>query len=138
MKKYCLIIVLFAASLMLPGQTIIEDRFFAEVDELLKSVVQDGHIDYASLAKDDRLQDLVLQIQTAETKTLTVNQTKAFYINAYNLTVMHAVLQNYPVSSVQKITGFFDRIDRKVANENLTLNELEKNYNEISRNLYSM
>lgn len=128
MKKYCLIIALFAGSLMLRGQTIIEGRFFTEVDALLKSVVQDGHIDYASLARDDRLPDLMLQIQTAETQALTANQSKAFFINAYNLTVMDAVLQNYPLSSVQKITGFFDRMERKVANETLTLNELEKKY----------
>ena len=114
--------------IILQGQAIIGDGFFSQVDALLKTVVVDGHIDYVQLAKDDRLKELMLQVQNAEIHSLSPSQTKAFYINAYNLTVMEAVLDAYPLSSVQKITGFFDRIDRKVANQTLTLNELEKRH----------
>ncbi|NJO01939.1 MAG: DUF547 domain-containing protein, partial [Bacteroidia bacterium] len=50
----------------------------------------------------------------------------AFYINAYNLLVIHQVVAYYPVNSPQAINGFFEKHKQKVAGESITLNELEQ------------
>lgn len=51
---------------------------------------------------------------------------KAFFINAYNLLVIQAVINQYPVKSVMDKPGFFDKTIHLVAGEKLTLNDLEK------------
>jgi len=50
----------------------------------------------------------------------------AFYINAYNLLVIHQVVKNYPLSSVQDKNGFFEKRKFQIAGEEMSLNRLEK------------
>ena len=38
---------------------------------------------------------------------------KAFYLNAYNLMVIGAVVEQYPLTSVMKVPGFFDKINTR-------------------------
>ncbi len=49
----------------------------------------------------------------------------AFYLNAYNLLVVHAVVARDPIASVMAVEGFFDRARHRVAGAERTLNELE-------------
>lgn len=50
---------------------------------------------------------------------------KAFWINAYNLVVIHSVVTHYPIKSPLEVPGFFDRAKHRVAGDSLTLNEIE-------------
>jgi len=50
----------------------------------------------------------------------------AFYINAYNLSVIHLVNEHFPLSSVKEVSGFFESKKLKIAGQTLTLNQLEK------------
>ncbi|MEP4670570.1 MAG: DUF547 domain-containing protein, partial [Cyclobacteriaceae bacterium] len=52
---------------------------------------------------------------------------KAFYINTYNLLIIHGVLQEYPVASPLDIQGFFKERKFSIAGSMFTLDELEFN-----------
>ena len=61
-------------------------------------------------------------------------RTEAFYINAYNIIVIHNVVKLYPIKSPLDVDGFFDKKKHKIANEYLTLNDIE---NEKLRKVYN-
>jgi len=89
-------------------------------------VSAEGQVNYQALqARPAALRALLRQVQTFEPKAASAAERKSFYLNAYNLTVIGAVVDHYPVASVMKIPGFFDLTRYLVAGEKLTLNELE-------------
>ena len=70
----------------------------------------------------------------------------AFWINAHNMCMIRAVIDNYPIqasrfkaifyppNSVMQISNFWDKADNKIMGENYTLNEIE---NKIIRGHFS-
>ena len=95
---------------------------------LKKVVTTDGQVNYTAAVRDAAtLQTLVRQVQTYDLKATTPADREAFYLNAYNLLVIKAVVDAYPLASVMKLPGFFDKKKYAVAGEELTLNELENN-----------
>ena len=46
---------------------------------------------------------------------------QSFYINAYNLTVIKAVVDNYPIDSPMDVSGFFDAKKYSMAGESLDI-----------------
>jgi hypothetical protein len=104
-----------------------DNKFYESLTQLLKTHVKQGRVDYKSLKQEKAsLNQLVHQIAQYSLKDLPANSKKAFYINAYNLLVLHQIVENYPLRSVMDIPGFFDKQRFNVAGEQLTLNELEK------------
>jgi hypothetical protein len=100
--------------------------FFSKTDAYFSTHVQDGLFDYQGAARDkETLRSLLQTVGTADLKGASADEKKAFYINAYNLLVVGAVLDRYPLKSVKEVTGFFDEQKFGVAGERLTLNELE-------------
>jgi hypothetical protein len=87
-----------------------------------------GRVDYGALAEDpgplDRLARLVEGIDPQGLPSDESRQ--AFWINAYNLLVVRAIVEHYPVASPRAIGGFFDRDRHPVAGRRLTLDEIEK------------
>ncbi|MEO1262245.1 MAG: DUF547 domain-containing protein [Bacteroidota bacterium] len=104
----------------------INQPFFNEADAFFSKNVQNGLVKYADLKNDAQLVSLIKAVQEADLSSADANTKKAFYINAYNLHVINAAAQLYPLNSVQSVGGFFDRKKIRVAGENLTLNNLEK------------
>ena len=51
--------------------------------------------------------------------------TKAFFINAYNILMIHAIVEKYPVKSPMDIAGVFDKTKYAIAGTMLTLNDIE-------------
>lgn len=49
----------------------------------------------------------------------------AFWLNAYNACTVRGVVDHWPTAGVLEVEGFFDSIDYRVAQSELTLNELE-------------
>lgn len=98
-------------------------------DELLDGYVdRRGQVDYAGLKANDadrkKLDDFVAAIASAKVKGS--NDAKlAFYINAYNATVIKSVVDKYPIESVMKVKGFFKEEKHPIAGKQMTLDALE-------------
>ena len=96
-------------------------------DKILRDHVKRGRVDYAAIkarAKKD-LDRYVHALGQAKLDGLSRGEKLAFYLNAYNANVIKAVVERYPVASVAKVKGFFDRKKIRVAGSTLTLNALE-------------
>ncbi|WP_375435807.1 DUF547 domain-containing protein [uncultured Hymenobacter sp.] len=103
--------------------------FHEDVTAFLKKVVTpDGQVNYTAANREAAtLQTLVQRVQSFDIYGKTPAERKSFYLNAYNLTVIKAVVDAYPLASVMKMPGFFDKKEHAIAGELLTLNELENN-----------
>ena len=101
--------------------------FFLKTDVFLKKNVSSGKVDYHSIKSDAILLNEVLEIASKiDVSNETVNSQKAFWINAYNLTLIKAILNKYPVKSPLDISGLFDKGTYTIAGKKLTLNDIEK------------
>ncbi|MBD80911.1 MAG: hypothetical protein CL840_18485 [Crocinitomicaceae bacterium] len=110
-----------------------------EIEELadgfFKKNVSNGQVNYLALsASKQELGKLVGIVGRVNLSTASPNAKKAFYVNAYNLLVIHQVVENYPIGSVMDVGGFFDQKKFLVAGEKMTLNALE---NEKIRKQYN-
>ena len=84
----------------------------APYDALLKKYVHDARVDYKGLlASKEDLAAFRMYLKTvSETDPATLSSDadrKAFWINAYNAFTIELILENYPVSSIRKISGPF-------------------------------
>ena len=93
---------------------------------LAKFVDDAGNVNYGAIKRNPlELKALLSRIETFEASAAKGPDREAFYLNAYNVLVISEVVAHYPVESVQKIPGFFDKNLVSVAGEKLTLNDLE-------------
>lgn len=93
---------------------------------VLRENARDGLVDYARLASNrealDRYLGLISVVGPESTPNLfrTPSDHSCYYINAYNASVLRAVLELYPTSSIHRIDtprldqGFIFRVDRRV------------------------
>lgn len=104
------------------------DALLEKVDALLAAHVRaDGRVDYRKLHNHPvALDALALEIASFDLTPLTVQERKAFWINAYNVLVLRAIAQRYPVASPLDVPGFFDTLRHRVAGEQMTLDQIEK------------
>lgn len=103
-------------------------EFFNSLDVFYKKYVSGGKVNYGAIKANrselDKLYTAVGEMTIERAPNL---NKKAFYINAYNVCVIKEVVANYPsISGPLKVPGFFDKKKFKVANEYMTLNDLEK------------
>ena len=118
----CLTGFLLGAQPMLSGQ-----NFFGQADAFFQQYVHPPYVDYQAIQKQpEALEGLIKIIATYDLKGTTAAQQKAFWINAYNLLVIQAVVDHYPVQSPRDIPGFFDKRMYFAAGEKMTLNQLEE------------
>ena len=104
-------------------------NFFDAADVFMKKWVKNGDIDYMALKSEQKeLETLKEMIAKADLNSASEDEKKAFYINAYNLLVIHQVTSNYPLKSAMDKSGFFDAIRHNVAGTPATLDRLEKKY----------
>ncbi len=100
--------------------------FFTDADEFLSQWVMKGNVNYTGVKKNfSQIESLYQQIGEMDLSQATDVEKKAFYINSYNLAVIYQVAKYYPLKSPMNKSGFFDRVDHKIAGEKMTLNELE-------------
>lgn len=128
---------LLVAALTLPstalGQTPAEA--YADYATVLARYVDNGVVDYARWQADDppawrRFLDWLAE---AEPGRWSLDDRRAFWINAYNARTIAGVLDRYPIDSVKdvgflggRLRGFFGRREHPVAGEERTLDEIEK------------
>lgn len=100
--------------------------FFNNTDAFLKLNVQNKKVNYEGIKKaPTSLNNLIKTI--AETNLVNENEVtkKAFFINAYNLIMINAIVAKYPVKSPMDIAGVFDKTKYEVAGSKITLNDIE-------------
>lgn len=103
------------------------DAFANDVNTFMKAHVANGRVEYARLKKSgDDLEKLYSQIGSVNLTGASDKAKKAFYINAYNVAVIHQVVQAFPLKSPLDKAGFFDQVRHRVAGQDITLNQLEK------------
>jgi hypothetical protein len=126
MKNLILVfLIVFAA-----GQSLIHaqsaETFFDEADAFFKLYVAKGKVDYRTLNANPEALNKLMQLAqklTVSEKNATVFQ--SFWINAYNLSVIKGIINEYPLSSPLDKKGFFDKITYELAGQKITLNDME-------------
>ena len=100
--------------------------FFEKTDAFLKTYVSNGKVAYADIHSDpeglNALMDLAGTISVSKEAP---DVYQAFWINAYNLSVIKGIIDNYPTKSPLDIAGFFDKVTFKLAGKDVTLNAIE-------------
>ncbi len=98
----------------------------APFDAVLEKRARKGGFDYAGADGQDRkrLAAYLSNLGDARPATMTPDERKAFYINAYNATAIEALLEN-PGKGIRDIGGVFNRTKHRVGGEMLTLDDIE-------------
>jgi len=100
----------------------------SEINLFYRYYVIDGKVNYSEiLLNKQHLDNLVEKISSLNRKSFSANEEKAYWINLYNLLTIKTIVENYPVNSPMDINGMFNSLNHKVGDEDLTLNEIEKN-----------
>jgi len=98
-------------------------------DNLLKKYVDgNGMVNYSAFHNNKDFNNYIITLKNADIDNLSKNDSLAFFINAYNATVIKNVLVHWPIKSPLEIDGFFNKIKHKVAGTEMTLDELEHKY----------
>ncbi len=123
-------ILLWLVSVMcsvgLRGQSGSLSEFFAGADSFFASYVDQGMVNYSDPGIRKDLVPLGDFIADFDYRTLGGDTAKAYLINAYNLMVVKEVLDEFPIASVLKVYGFFDRQTNPLGGKEVTLDGLEK------------
>ncbi len=118
------IVLLFVSNIAIGQQ--LSNQFFTKANGFFNQHVQSGAVDYQNAKNSADLKTLINTVENVDLSAASDLEKKAFYINAYNLLVINAASQAYPLNSVNEIPGFFDRKKHTVAGQSITLNKLEK------------
>ncbi len=122
-----LILSLVIITQYVPAQDQGLSAWFTESDRFLKKYVDDGLIRYRAISENpSELMQLTHAIENIDLSKHDNATRKAFWINAYNITVIDAVMSEYPISSPLDVDGFFDKETHKIAGEWVTLDQIEK------------
>lgn len=70
---------------------------------VLTSHVSGGRIDYKGVKRDRRFAMYLTALSTSRPDTMSAQQQKAFWINAYNAFAMKLVCDNYPLTSIREL-----------------------------------
>lgn len=109
--------------------------FFSKTEAFLKKNVSNGKVDYQAIKKDSNELNEILEIASkTDVSKQTANAAKAFWINAYNLSLIKGILVKYPVKEPIAIAGLFDKTTYLIAGKKLTLNDIE---NKMIREKYN-
>lgn len=100
--------------------------FFDKADIFLKNYVEDKGVRYSDLKDNQELKELINYIAKTDNTQLESSERQAFLINTYNLLVIHAAANAYPLNSLNEIPGFFDAKKHTIGGKSMTLNDLEK------------
>lgn len=124
-----LVLCIFLAPAVLKATML--ETFLLKTEELMASHVYKGRVNYQALSENSKLLDEVYALagQIKIDKSEADNY-KAFWINAYNITVIKTITDHYPIKSPMDIPGFFDSKKHLLGGREISLNYLE---NELLR-----
>ena len=102
------------------------NTFFAKADTFFENNVTNGRVAYKKISSNtsdlDELLKLAKEIRISKTDEKTY---QAFWINAYNLSVIKGIVDSYPIKSPLDKNGFFDKITYDIGGKEITLNDIE-------------
>jgi Protein of unknown function, DUF547 len=120
---FLFVILLFVPKTFIAQPVIFDHSLFTEV--LRSSVNENGLVDYQNIRANKNFYKYLIKISNADISNLDENEKLAFYINAYNASVIKNVIDNLPISSPMDVEGFFKKKKFICAGEELTLDEIE-------------
>ncbi|MDD4991160.1 MAG: DUF547 domain-containing protein [Paludibacter sp.] len=102
---------------------------------LNKYVSATGNVNYKAIKSNAAELDNYLQLlkTTSPKAKWTVNEAKAYWINAYNAFTVKLIVDNYPLKSIKDIGAPWDKKFITIENKTYTLNDIE---NKILRPTY--
>ena len=122
----CLLVLLCAGSAS-AGEEVIDHSPFGEL--LDEYVDAEGRVAYAKWKKSDedleKLRGYLEEVAEAEPGGESRDARLAFYLNAYNATVIASIIDHWPTEGPMKIKGFFKVEEHEIAGEEMTLDALE-------------
>jgi hypothetical protein len=109
------------------------DHSHALWGKVLKKYLKNGMVNYMALKSDRSDLDNYLKLTAAVRESDFIRWSKeqqlAFYINVYNAETFQLIIDNYPLSSIKKIGGFFsgpwDQVVVGLFGKTTTLSKLE-------------
>ncbi|SFC84044.1 DUF547 domain-containing protein [Algibacter pectinivorans] len=124
MKKQIILTLLVLVSLKGFSQDL--NSFFNKSDAFLKQYVSQGRVAYSKIhANQKELNDILKIAEGISVSKTDANSYQAFWINAYNLTVIKGIVDNYPTNSPLDVKGFFDAKTYSLGGKQITLNDIE-------------
>jgi hypothetical protein len=121
-------------SLVCVNPALAKEMDYSIFENLLKKYVSAGQVDYLTWKKKDltTLTKFIKNLEIFSLQNLSINERKAFWINAYNALAIYAVVKYIPnnrflasVFSVRMVPGFFNKKEYVVAGQLLTLDDIE-------------
>ncbi|WP_296383336.1 DUF547 domain-containing protein, partial [Winogradskyella sp.] len=98
----------------------------SKTNTFLGEHVKNGKVAYSDINKDQSTLDELLEIaEGVSVKVLDDKNYQAFWINAYNISVIKGIIDNYPIKSPLDNKGFFDKTTYSLGGEKVTLNGIE-------------
>lgn len=123
MKRIATLITLLFVAVSY-GQSV--DTFVNKADTFFNTYIKNGRVDYKSIKSNpETLNELVTLAKGVRVSKSNVKEYQAFWINAYNITVIKGIVDKYPVKGPLKINGFFDKTTHEIGGVKTTLNDLE-------------
>ena len=115
------------------------DQNYSSYSYLLNAHVRGSRIDYTSLIKNRPLLDSVAEefslVSKEELESWPLKQQLAYWINAYNLFTLHAIVDHYPIkgnwfswhprNSIRQIDGVWDELLWPAGGQKVTLDQIE-------------
>jgi hypothetical protein len=94
--------------------TFIESKFFpkeetkySQLNLMLSMYVQNGKVNYKGIKESNILEKAIIEIESIPLKNLkTKSELLSFWINAYNLYTIKAIVDNYPIKSINELHFF--------------------------------
>ncbi len=127
MKRTILISLLVVCSSYCHGVSL--EKFFLDTDRFLQTYVTNGEVDYKKIRRQAaRIQQLYQDIGKISLENKSRDEIKAFYLNAYNIIVIHETLFNKKYKKLLKTGKFFKEVRHTINGQDLTLEKLERNY----------
>ncbi len=123
MKRIATLITLLLVAVSY-GQSV--DTFVNKADTFFNTYIKNGRVDYKTIKSNpETLNELVTLAKGVRVSKSNVKEYQAFWINAYNITVIKGIVEKYPVKGPLKIGGFFDKTTHEIGGVKTTLNDLE-------------
>lgn len=124
MKKQTIILAIILVGFKGFSQDV--NHFFAKADTFFETHVDDGKVAYSDIYNNQSgLNELMKLAEAVSVSKADAEVYQAFWINAYNLSVIKGIIDNYPTKSPLDNPGFFDKITYSLAGKNITLNDIE-------------
>lgn len=124
MKKIILSITILLGAISIQAQDL--ESFFNKADIFFKANVTNGKVAYNDIHKNPvKLNELITLAKGISVNKSDANKYQAFWINAYNLSVIKGLIDNYPTKSPLDQAGFFDKTKHNLGGKSITLNDIE-------------